>query len=71
MFSVFISRATSYRFIGVLAHNISTKQKNNGYLIRSFSVASASNFTGSLLSSNEDAFFTINRKVQTCSSYKS
>lgn len=38
------------------------------YLIRSFSIASASNFAGSSLSSKEDAFFTINRNVQTCES---
>lgn len=38
----------------------------NRYLIRSSSKASASNLTGSLLPSNEAAFFTINRNVQTC-----
>lgn len=38
-----------------------------GYLIRSFSIASASNLTGFLSSSNDDAFFTIKRNVQTCS----
>ena len=41
-------------------------QLTNHYLIRSSSIASASNFTGSLLPSNEAAFFTINRNVQTC-----